>query len=580
MPNLLTSLLDLTQSAIGGGYLVAFAAVCLLQYLTNVMRRLHYQHEVNRYRSEAEDLETELKTLNRDQTVTKLENQILRDILSQADFSKALDQLLRRMVPNPADNFAVLLELGPEQILPRQSRGLSEESSRLLRLDDSLVDLLRVQKTVTLEHLALQRSRIFACLSPADRKKARQVHIIGVGEGNDLFAALLTTSLLPTHAPREQQFELTSRLMSSITGNLRQMLILEKQSHQLRSTREMLELRSITDGKFDQPIKMLEKFVLRLAQMLSAERGALYLTSREPGSGPKPAVRCGVQLQTGLATAWHQHEDQLAECGVAYPHAVYFDLPRLQNLQVQTLIGSAVTAPIQQNGATVGLLCLTRRSASEFTVAQRQLLEWAAETLSQAMQRTLAFAAIERQARQDGLTELANRRTFDLQIQREVDLVQSGEQVECSLLLMDIDCFKSINDEYGHQAGDEVLRSTAQALRDQMSRIRAGDRALLARYGGEELAALLPGVGIAGALRIAEAIRLAIENNVVDWQGQTIRATISIGVSTCPLHAKTAQQAIAAADMSLYQAKSNGRNQVCCPGESGSFAPSVAATTA
>jgi diguanylate cyclase (GGDEF)-like protein len=287
-----------------------------------------------------------------------------------------------------------------------------------------------------------------------------------------------------------------------------------------------------------------------------------------------------VQLQTGLATAWHQHEDQLAECGVAYPHAVYFDLPRLQKLQVETLIGSAVTAPIQQNGAPVGLLCLTRRSAAEFTVAQRQLLEWAAETLSQAMQRTLAFAAIERQARQDGLTELANRRTFDLQIQREVEQVQSGEQVECSLLLMDIDRFKSINDEYGHQAGDEVLRSTAQALRDQMSRIRAGDRALLARYGGEELAALLPGVGIAGALRIADSIRQAIENNVVDWQGQAIRATISIGVSTCPLHAKTAQQAIAAADMSLYQAKSNGRNQVCCPGESNSPATHAVATPA
>lgn len=562
----LSALQDFSHAAVTGGYLVAFAAVCLLQYLYSLARHKRYVAEMDRIRQEAEGLESELKLLNRDQNVTRLENQILREILGQTEFSKALDHLLRRLVPSSVDGFAAFVELHAEQPGPRQSRGLSEDSCRNLLIDDALIETLRVQKTIALENLTLQRSRLFACLSAADRKKTRQIFLVGVGEGDGLFAALVTTSLLPQTAPRAEQYELTSRLMAGISGNLRQTLMLEKQSHQLRSTREMLELRSITDGKLDQPIKMLEKFVLRLSQMVSAERGALYLTSKD-SSSPKAVVRCGVQLQLGVASAWQQHEDMLAEHGSAYPHVVYFDASRLQRSQVQTLIGSAVTIPVLQNGTPVALLCLTRRTPAEFNAVQKQLLEWAAETLSQAMQRTLSYAAIERQARQDGLTELANRRTFDLQIQREVDQVTTGSEVECSLLLMDLDRFKSINDEHGHQAGDEVLRSTAQVLRAQMSRIRAGDRALLARYGGEEIAALLPGVGIAGALRIAEGIRQAVEENEIEFGGTTLRATISIGVSTCPLHGKTSQELVAAADLSLYQAKASGRNQVRCPTE-------------
>lgn len=558
---------SLTDAAVAGGSLVAVAIVCLLQYFYTMSRHRRYQQDLERFRREAEQRESELRVLNRDQSVTRLENQILREILGQAEFSKALDHLLRRLVPDPTEGFAAFLELGPDQDRPRQSRGLSDESCRNLRLDDSLVELLRLEKTVALENLVLQRSRLFAGLSPGDRKKVRQLFLVGVGEGDDLFAALVTTALLPNTAPRAEQYELTARLVSSVAGNLRQTLMLEKQSNQLRCTREMLELRSITDGKYDQPVKMLEKFILRLTQVLSAERGALYLSSREAGASPKPTVRCGVQLPAGVSTAWPQHEDLLAEQGAAYPHVVYFDSARLQRVQIQTLVGSAVTAPVLQNGSPVGLLCLTRRTSAEFTPVQKQIFEWAVETLSQAMQRTLTYVAIERQARQDGLTELANRRSFDLQIQKEAEQIQAGGQAECSLLLMDLDHFKSINDVHGHQAGDEVLRSTAHMLREQMSRIRAGDRALLARYGGEEIAALLPSVGIAGALRIAEGIRQAVEDHAIEFNGTTIRATISIGVATCPLHAKTPQQLIAAADMSLYQAKSNGRNQVCCPTE-------------
>jgi diguanylate cyclase (GGDEF)-like protein len=194
-------------------------------------------------------------------------------------------------------------------------------------------------------------------------------------------------------------------------------------------------------------------------------------------------------------------------------------------------------------------------------------LHWSGETVSQAIQRVMSFAVIERQARLDGLTGLANRRTFDAQLRHEISGVKNGVQSECSLLLLDLDRFKSINDEYGHQAGDEVLRSVSRLLRDQAAQIRSSDRVLLARYGGEELAVLLPGVGVHGARRIAEDIRRAVGELSIDFAGTEIRVTVSVGVATWPLHAQTVEALVAAADGALYQAKAQGRNRVICPGD-------------
>ena len=140
-----------------------------------------------------------------------------------------------------------------------------------------------------------------------------------------------------------------------------------------------------------------------------------------------------------------------------------------------------------------------------------------------------------------------------------------GLSSECSLLLADLDRLKSINDTHGHPAGDEVLRVVAQLLREHVGRMRSGERSVLARYGGEELVVLLPGVGLAGALRLAAEIRLAVEQRAIPFQNKSLRVTISIGAASCPRHAMTPADIISAADQSLYRAKSEGRNRVCQP---------------
>lgn len=161
------------------------------------------------------------------------------------------------------------------------------------------------------------------------------------------------------------------------------------------------------------------------------------------------------------------------------------------------------------------------------------------------------------------MTELANRREFDRQLLREVEAVHAQQVDGCCLLLLDLDRFKKVNDDHGHQCGDEVLRITARVLKDRVARIRSGDRVLLARYGGEEMALILPSFTMQGALRIAEQIREAIEQTDFCHENRSIKVTASIGVANCPLHALNVPDLLEAADTALYQAKTRGRNRVC-----------------
>jgi diguanylate cyclase (GGDEF)-like protein len=124
-------------------------------------------------------------------------------------------------------------------------------------------------------------------------------------------------------------------------------------------------------------------------------------------------------------------------------------------------------------------------------------------------------------------------------------------------MLLDIDYFKRLNDRYGHPFGDQVLRRVGELLNASVY-----DTDFVARYGGEEFVILLPRAEPEGAMRKAEAIRLALENERFQLAMETIRVTVSIGVAHFPRDAKTPEELVAQADAALYQAKSQGRNRV------------------
>jgi diguanylate cyclase (GGDEF)-like protein len=189
------------------------------------------------------------------------------------------------------------------------------------------------------------------------------------------------------------------------------------------------------------------------------------------------------------------------------------------------------------------------------------LLVWVLTNMEQASRQALheANRRLEFQASTDDLTGIANRRRFDRTLELEWGRHQRTE-LALSLLLIDADFFKSYNDVYGHLAGDGCLKSLANVI--QRCLHRPGD--LVARFGGEEFAVILPGTGERGANRIAEEIRLQLESRIPHPCSPVSRhVTISIGATTAiPSSEESHLDFLAGADVALYRAKEKGRDQV------------------
>jgi diguanylate cyclase (GGDEF)-like protein len=159
----------------------------------------------------------------------------------------------------------------------------------------------------------------------------------------------------------------------------------------------------------------------------------------------------------------------------------------------------------------------------------------------------------------DGLTNLANRKQLDTLLNEEIPRARRHRR-DLSVLMLDIDHFKSINDTYGHLSGDSVLRGLASILQ---KRLRPNDK--LGRYGGEEFCAILPETNLGNAARIAEELRALVEAHAFIADQREVHVTISIGAA-CLSDELQADGLYKSADDMLYQAKRSGRNKVCYHG--------------
>lgn len=177
-----------------------------------------------------------------------------------------------------------------------------------------------------------------------------------------------------------------------------------------------------------------------------------------------------------------------------------------------------------------------------------------AEAMLQEANRKLQYLAII-----DGLTQLANRRQFDECLNQEWKRLER-DKLPLSLIMCDVDFFKAYNDTYGHQLGDDCLRSVAKAIKASVKR----PYDLAARYGGEEFAVILPNTEAEGALHIAETIRNEIQQIKIEHAGSKVNnyVTLSLGISTMiPSPELSAEALVKAADTALYTAKEQGRNR-------------------
>jgi diguanylate cyclase (GGDEF)-like protein len=217
---------------------------------------------------------------------------------------------------------------------------------------------------------------------------------------------------------------------------------------------------------------------------------------------------------------------------------------------------------VSQNGAVqlyLGFHLIGFLPISILFVQQRRM----AQELRDALAQTAALASL------DGLTGIANRRTLDRYLEEQWELAAQA-RAPLALLMIDADYFKQFNDDLGHQAGDECLRALAASLKGHVT--RSAD--LVARFGGEEFAILLPATRLEGAQRVAELVRKSIydlalarpesEQTRADGSVPLARVTVSIGCSSVvPDSRRDSSHLVELADQALYTAKRTGRNRVC-----------------
>ncbi|HOY08770.1 MAG TPA: sensor domain-containing diguanylate cyclase [Candidatus Omnitrophota bacterium] len=234
-----------------------------------------------------------------------------------------------------------------------------------------------------------------------------------------------------------------------------------------------------------------------------------------------------------------------------------FDADKLEGERSRA-VRSLMSVPMCLGAKAVGILRVDSTRENYFTTEDVRLLNTIADLGAMAVENAQLYERIEDLAIRDSLTGLFLRRHFLERIGQEMAR-QLKRQQPLSFLMLDLDEFKQYNDRYGHPAGDIVLKTIGQILREMFS----SPEFFICRYGGEEFAVLLPDCPKDEALVLAERLRERIQNQPVVLRRERTRVTVSIGVATFPDDAQLKEDLVAKADMAMYRAKATGRNRVC-----------------
>ena len=349
--------------------------------------------------------------------------------------------------------------------------------------------------------------------------------------------------------------------LNMMSGELRdRMEQLEFSRNQLRRSLSRLGQTLSSSLDLDRTLAVVVETAI---ETLGADRGMLWLfTPERDALYVKVGRRIGtdvIRLPTGAGVAGH-----VARVGVAlrlpadrdsvpYPSADEPGAP--QQLAV----------PMVGRGRVLGVLSILGDDPDRsFTQDDLDTLRSFAAQASVAMENVMLHQEAQRLSVTDPLTGLWNFRYFQLQADRELESAARFER-PLSLLIIDLDHFKTVNDRFGHQVGDDVLVEVAR-------RIQAATRVpdVVARYGGEEFVVLLPGTDAVGAVATAERIRQAVSaSKVVITTAQDIApmaVSCSIGVAEHPAHGTTVAGLLRSADAAMYQAKAQGRDRVVAAG--------------
>jgi diguanylate cyclase (GGDEF)-like protein len=216
---------------------------------------------------------------------------------------------------------------------------------------------------------------------------------------------------------------------------------------------------------------------------------------------------------------------------------------------------SLLIVPLSVRDQLLGAVSLVSTVRFEhFDAAAIEFLGDVAQQVALGVENARLFLALSQMASTDELTQLANRRRFTEALRRELGRARRTG-LPLSLILVDVDHLKKVNDTFGHPSGDAAIRHVAGALKEGRR-----DTDVVARFGGEEFALLLPGTDHLGATKAAERVRVRLSTTLLDAVGQV---TASMGVATWPQDGATEERLVWVADQRLYAAKEGGRNRVC-----------------
>jgi diguanylate cyclase (GGDEF)-like protein/PAS domain S-box-containing protein len=232
--------------------------------------------------------------------------------------------------------------------------------------------------------------------------------------------------------------------------------------------------------------------------------------------------------------------------------------------QENFLPAESLCVPMMAQGNTLGLLYIAALSSGQLTPAKRQLARTVAEHLAVALANVKLQEKFKAQSMRDALTGLFNRRYLEESLEQEIHRARRN-YYSVGIVMIDIDYFKRFNDQFGHDAGDEVLKTVARLLQNS---VRSSD--IACRYGGEELTLILPEASLSDTLARSEQIRYRIEHLQLHHGNQSLGSiTASFGVACFPEHGETLEAVLTIADTALYQAKALGRNRVVCATDRG-----------
>lgn len=241
------------------------------------------------------------------------------------------------------------------------------------------------------------------------------------------------------------------------------------------------------------------------------------------------------------------------EISQSIPHDSFNFLNESQNLNFNlgTKARHSCTYELTINNERLGILCLTR--SQRFSRDEITRLENYICTLHYPLRNAIMYNEAVNAANKDPLTGIGNRAAMTSSVYREIEMACRHNR-NLGVIMIDIDHFKAVNDQYGHLAGDRVLQSLVECIDDT---VRITD--LFFRYGGEEFAILVPETPEVGVLRLAKRIRRRVEKLVTQIQDHAIRATVSIGITNLQEN-DDEKSLFARADEALYKAKQEGRN--------------------